>query len=81
MTDQLPANPMDDFLARAKKHRKPVARVDGAFLKFDGKAGRWELGQEGTDVSNDLVLINSASLKHGFIRWGSNPPLKVWASL
>lgn len=81
MTDQLPATAMDDFVALAKKNRKPIVRVDGAFLKFDGKAGRWELGQEGTDVSKDKVIINSASLQHGFVRWGSTPPAKVWASI
>ena len=81
MGDQLPASPLGDFVTRAKAHRRPVSGNSSGYLKFNGKTGDWEFGQECADVSDESVLINAASFQHGFTRWGSNPPAKVSVSI
>jgi hypothetical protein len=81
MTDNLPANPMAKFVDKAKVNRRPASRVEGGFLKFNGKSGNWAFGQEETDVTGSEVLIASHTMQHGYVRWGEVPPAKAFASV
>lgn len=81
MSDQLPANPMADFATRATEHRRPVQRLDGGFLRFNGKSGQWSMGQEEVPVDGEEVIINSPSMMHGYQRWGEVPPAKAFTSV
>lgn len=43
-----------------------------AFLKFDFKNGDYLFGREQQDVTGDIIVINSASFRHGWILWTDN---------
>lgn len=81
MSDQLPANPLQDFAKGAAQHRRPQSRIEGGFLSFNGKTGQWSMGQEEIPVDGEQVLVNSTALEHGYMRWGEVPPAKVWAKI
>jgi len=79
--DNLPANPLSDFVKQAQQHRRPQSRPEGGYLKFNGKTGQWTFGQEDVDVAGEEVLINVQSLQHGYVRWGEIPPAKAFTSI
>ena len=81
MSDQLPAHPLADFAKTANQHRRPQSRVEGGFLSFNGKTGEWLLGQEETEVNGEFAVVNSASMQHGYIRWGTTPPAKAFSAV
>lgn len=81
MSDQLPANPLQSFVGKARDNFRPTTRGAGDFLRFNGKSGQWALGQEEADVTDEELLINSTTMQHGFLRWGEVPPAKEFASI
>lgn len=81
MTENLPANPMAKFAAKAEQHRRPKTNLQGGYLNFCGKSGRWTMGQKGEACDGALALVLSDSIQHGFIRWGTKPPDKVFSSV
>ncbi len=81
MTENLPANPMAKFAAKAEQHRRPKTNLQGGYLNFDGKSGRWTMGQSGEACDGALALVLSDSIQHGYIRWGTKPPDKVFTSV
>lgn len=81
MSDQLPANPMAKFVDRAKVNRRPQTRIEGGFLKFNGKTGTWEMGMEETLVAGERIIIASHTMQHGYQRWGELPPAKAFTSV
>lgn len=81
MSENLPANPLSDFVTEADKHFTPQTRVEGGYLKFNGKTGEWSMGQEETPVEDEVVLINSTTMEHGYQRWGEIPPAKAFGPI
>lgn len=79
MSQELSANPLADFVKSAKTHRRPQSRVEGGFLSFNGKTGAWAMGQEEQDATNAEAIINSATMQHGYVRWGTKPPEKAFS--
>jgi hypothetical protein len=77
----IPNNQISDFVSRAKAHRRPQTRVEGGFLKFNGKSGEWTMGQDEETVTNASVLLIVNGTQHGYIRWGESPPAKVFTSI
>ncbi len=47
-----------------------------SFLKCDFESGEWLLGQDNEDVTGEKVLINVATIKHGWILWSGGRPNK-----
>jgi hypothetical protein len=48
----------------------PTQVNDKPFLAFDAKrTGAWLLGQDKDDVSEEVFVLDIASLKHGYILW------------
>lgn len=81
MSDNLPANPLQNFVGQARKNHRPATRGEGDFLRFNGKTGAWSLGQEEAEVTGEEALVASQTMQHGFLRWGELPPAKAFASL
>ncbi len=48
------------------------ANAGKAFLKFDFKNGEYLFGREQQEVTGDIIVINSASFRHGWILWTDN---------
>lgn len=74
-------NPLAKFADDAMQHRRPQSRVEGGYLSFNGKTGEWTMGLEETDVAGEEVLIASQTMQHGYIRWGTKPPAKEFATV
>jgi hypothetical protein len=49
-----------------------------SFLKMDFESGEWFCGMEGDDVTGDAILVNTATIQHGWILWSNNRPNKVF---
>lgn len=47
-----------------------------SFLKMDFESGDWLLGQDQDVVTDEEVLVNTASFKHGWILWSGGRPNK-----
>lgn len=47
-----------------------------AFLKMSFETGEWTLGQD-EDVTGEEILVNVASIKHGWILWSGGRPNKA----
>lgn len=78
MTDNLPSNPLARHADEAQRYRRPQSRVEGQYLKFNGKTGQWLFGAEEDEVTGSQALINAAKIQHGYIRWGEIPPAKAF---
>lgn len=73
MSDQLPANPLSDFVKSAQETYTPV-KSGGSYLTFSGKRGEWELGMEKSDVEGRTAIIRVQSWKHGWCVWVDQTP-------
>jgi len=47
-----------------------------SFLKMDFESGTWLLGQDAEDVTDEEILVNTASIQHGWILWSGGRPQK-----
>ena len=79
MSKNLPANPLSDFVADAKKHVRSPSGPIGGYLNFNSNQGRWLMS--GEDVSGAQALVNSTTMEHGWMRWGESPPVKALVSI
>jgi hypothetical protein len=82
MNANVPAVPVASsaLAARLSKTQAPVSRSGNAgksFLKFDFNTGEWYCGRDETDVTGDSVIINTASIGHGWILWSGGAPKKI----
>jgi len=50
-----------------------------SFLKMDFETGTWLLGQDAEDVTDEEILVNTASIQHGWILWSGGRPQKSFA--
>jgi len=46
------------------------------FIRFDFESGEFDVGRERDDITGDEVLVNTASIKHGWILWSGGRPTK-----
>jgi hypothetical protein len=69
---------LGDALGASKIGPPQIGGVD--YLKIDFETGNWLCGQEGDDVSGDLVIINTNSIQHGWITWSGQRPHKMFVS-
>lgn len=73
---------LTNSLAQVKENFKPeTGAVEGGFLTFSGKTGDWFFGQTEEEAEGFEAIINVAMLQHGWMRWGTNPPAKAYASI
>jgi hypothetical protein len=49
---------------------------EGGFLKYDGKNGGWLYGRDQEAVDDEVVLVNTASIGHGWVVWVDSVPTK-----
>lgn len=70
--------PSSALAQRLKAAPVPQGATDQgkAFLKFDFQTGNWLLGKEQENVSSCEVLINTASIGHGWTMWVAGTPKK-----
>lgn len=54
------------------------ANAGVSFLRMDFETGEWTLGRDGDDVTGDEVLVNTPSIKHGWVLWSGGSPKKVF---
>ena len=45
-----------------------------SFLKMDFESGEWLLGQDAEVVTDELVLVNTTTIQHGWILWSGGRP-------
>lgn len=50
------------------------------FLKMDFETGEWLIGRDQDIVTDDLILVNTPSLKHGWTLWSGGQPQKSHVS-
>lgn len=72
MTTNFPTviNPQDLSTAIANSQVQETQSTGGfSFLKCDYLSGTWILGRDQEDVTDEEVLINTATIQHGWILW------------
>jgi len=65
--------------ARIAQAKKPTPTTGGSagFLKFDFSDGSYLFGRDQEDVTDDLVLVNTNSICHGWVIWADSKATKV----
>ena len=48
-----------------------------SFMKMDFETGEWLIGQDGDIVTDDLILVNTTTIQHGWILWSGGRPEKL----
>jgi len=67
-------------LAVSKVQPSNNSNAGKAFLKFDFKDGSFAVGRDAEDVTGDSIIINTASIRHGWTLWANGTPTKVSAA-
>ena len=60
--------------------REVTGPVGFSFLKIDFESGEWLLGPKSDLVSGDEILVNTATIQHGWILWSGGRPNKSFVS-
>ena len=79
MTTNFPTvmNPTDLSTALAGSQVQETTGLAGfSFLKMDFETGEWLLGQDADIVTDEEILVNTASIQHGWILWSGGRPNK-----
>ncbi len=68
--------------ALARSQVQPTAAGSGgkAFMKFDFKSGDFLFGRDAEDITGEEIVVNTASINHGWVVWANGTPRKVTAS-
>ena len=70
-------NPTDLSTALAQSQVQETTGLAGfSFLKMDFESGEWLLGQDAELVTDELILVNTTTIQHGFILWSGGRPNK-----
>jgi hypothetical protein len=70
-------NPTDLSTALAGSQVQETTGLAGfSFLKMDFETGEWLLGQDADIVTDEEILVNTASIQHGWILWSGGRPNK-----
>jgi hypothetical protein len=70
-------NPDDLAVSLVQSKVQETSQSTGVgFLKMDFETGEWLLGQDAEDVTGEEVLVNVATIKHGWILWSGGRPNK-----
>ena len=70
-------NPSDLSTALAGSQVQATTGLVGmSFLKMDFESGDWMLGQDADDVTDELVLVNTTTIQHGWVLWSGGRPAK-----
>jgi len=83
MTTNFPSvmNPTDLSTALAQSQVKETTGLAGfSFLKMDFESGEWLLGQDAEIATDELVLVNTPSIQHGWILWSGGRPNKSFVA-
>ena len=72
------ANPTDMAARLANSKVNTNQATGGAFLKFDFNTGEFSAGRDNDDVTDELVLINTQLISHGWIAWADNKAQKLF---
>lgn len=79
MTTNFPTvmNPTDLSTALAGSQVQETTGLAGfSFLKMDFETGEWLLGQDADIITDEEILVNTASIQHGWILWSGGRPNK-----
>ena len=83
MTTNFPTvmNPSDLSTALANSQVQETSSTGGfSFLKMEYQTGEWSLGTDADAVENEEVLVNTATIQHGWILWSGNRNTKTMAA-
>ena len=70
---------LSDALSKSKVNETQT-NSGADYLNLNTHTGNWTAGQEQDDVSGDLILVNTASLRHGWTIWSGNKPYRTHVS-
>jgi len=79
MTTNFPSvmNPSDLSTALAQSQVQETTGLAGfSFLKIDFESGEWLLGQDAEIMTDELILVNTTTIQHGWILWSGGRPNK-----
>ncbi len=48
-----------------------------SFMKMDFETGEWLIGQDSDIVTDELILVNTTTIQHGWILWSGGRPEKL----
>lgn len=51
-----------------------------AYIRFDFESGDYTYGREQIDITGEELLVNTQSIKHGWVLWSGGRPKKTFAS-
>ena len=75
----LPTMKKSNGLAAALQETQVQATAGGGgvFCKFDYKTGDFLMGRESENIADEIVLIHTDSISHGWVLWSGNKATKV----
>lgn len=72
-------NPTDLATALGQSQVQETQAGGFGFLKMDFETGEWLLGLDGDLVTGEEVLVNTATIQHGWVLWSGGRPKKSFA--
>lgn len=69
-------NDLSSALADSKVQEAPGSNAGVNFLKMDFESGEWSMGKDAEDVTGEDILVNTATITHGWILWSGGRPKK-----
>lgn len=70
-------NPTDLAEALGKSQVQETQAGGFSFLKIDFDTGEWACGQDGDDVTDEIIIVNTTTIRHGWILWSGGRPKKI----
>jgi len=79
-TVQSNTNDLRSALSKSQVTPSDNSGAGKAFIKFNYKDGSFTFGREAEDISGETIIINTATIHHGWTMWVNGSPTKVSAS-
>lgn len=72
---------LSQYLNKEVKVELDIEQGGVQYLFFDGRTGRYLLGAEEEDVTGQTIIVDTASMLHGWVIWYNRKPEKVFKSV
>ena len=70
-------NPTDLAAALGQSQVQETQAGGFSFPKMSFDTGEWACGQDGDDVSDEEIIVNTTTIRHGWILWSGGRPKKI----
>jgi len=68
-TTQNSATDLQAMLSASKVNQEPESLGGKAFLSYSGKMGKYSFGKDKENITGDVIVVNTPTLRHGWALW------------